>query len=415
MEKFIQKKEFIKKRSVITLILIFCYIIAYLARKGASYISPYLLEMYGATKMDWANLVAMTSAGYGVGKFILPYIADKAKKNVGMLGCFSILSGLLTICMGLSGSWLVFLCFFIAMCFFQGNALPNSVGVICKWYKKEDRSVAYTVWSASHKIGLALSGVLASVLVARNLLSGNFYIPGILSILVGITILVWGENKPKQEWQQFVHLEPAEIANDSPSLDFRKNVYFNPRVIKVCIVAFFSYLAYTVMADMGTLIFVEKGFERVEAIKIIVSFSSLAFLGGFLCSITAKKLFKDKVIKTVKFCFILMSIAFIAMSFVSKSWSVPLILAFMAVAGMLCDVIQIMPGVISTLCCPTSYSATATGYVGIWQQVGVIICAYTSGALLTYVSPNSALYMAAGGCLIGAALLQSLQKSEDKT
>lgn len=81
MKKFIQKKEFIKKRSIVTLILIFCYIIAYLARKGASYISPYLLEMYGATRMDWANLVAMTSAAYGIGKFILPYIADKAKKR----------------------------------------------------------------------------------------------------------------------------------------------------------------------------------------------------------------------------------------------------------------------------------------------------------------------------------------------
>jgi sugar phosphate permease len=75
-------KVLFSKRVWIFLGLMMIYIIAYLCRKAPAYCAPYLLEFFSATKMDWANIVALTSAAYGLGRFVLPYIADKYKKIV---------------------------------------------------------------------------------------------------------------------------------------------------------------------------------------------------------------------------------------------------------------------------------------------------------------------------------------------
>jgi sugar phosphate permease len=53
-----------------------------------------------------------------------------------MLGSLAIIAGILTFAMGTSKTWMSFSVFFITMCFFQGNALPNCLSIIRKIYKK---------------------------------------------------------------------------------------------------------------------------------------------------------------------------------------------------------------------------------------------------------------------------------------
>jgi sugar phosphate permease len=149
-------------------------------------------------------------------------------------------------------------------------------------------------------------------LIARGWLSENFYIPGVLSILGGLAVLLLIKDNA---------LVPAPVVFDADKdkenvpLDFKKNVYFNPKVLKLCIVSAFAYLAYTTMADMGSLILVAKGFSKLTAIKIMLSFCSCAFLSGFIAAMAAKKLFKNKIVKVVRISFFLMSFMFLVMAF----------------------------------------------------------------------------------------------------
>jgi sugar phosphate permease len=386
-------------------ILISVYVVAYLCRKGASFAAPYLLDFFGASKMQWANLVALTSAAYGVGKFILPAVADKKKANAIMLGSFSIVCGVATAAMGLASVWAFFLAAFVLMCFFQGQALPNSVSLICKTVSVENRSIAYTIWSASHKIGTLLAGVLASFFIAKNFISGVFFLPAVLSVVVGVAVLIW--IKDSRDGTSSSSLKKEKLS-------LKREVYLNFSVLKISGAAFFLYMAYVLMADMGVLFFVAKGFERADAVTIMIYFSSLAFLGGLICSVAAKKLFGGRVIAVVQASAVIMALCFFAMSLFSPTTSMPVVFVAMVFSGMVCDVIQIMPSAISTLVVDKAYAASTTGYVGLWQQAGLILGAYLVAGLLTHSNPNYCSYLAAACCLIAAAVLATLKKKKNK-
>jgi sugar phosphate permease len=389
-------------------ILILTYIVAYLCRRAASFVSPNLLEQFGASKIQWASLVALTSAAYGVGKFVMPNIADRFKKNAVMLGGFSVVCGIFTAAVGVSWTWTLFLLSFTAMCFFQGQAMPNSISIICKTFSLENRSIAYTSWSASHKIGTLLSGAMASFFLAKNFIGGIFFLPAVLSVVVGAAVLLWVKDSPASKFKDVS--APAGRLD----LNFKKNVYLNYEVIKISAAAFFLYMAYVLMADMGVLFFVGKGFERAEAVKIMIYFSSLALVGGLICSVVAKKFFGGKVIAVVRASAVIMGLCFFAMSLFSPGTSIFVIAGAMVFSGMVCDVIQIMPSAISTLVVDKEYAASATGYVGLWQQSGLILGAYLTAGMLTYLNPNYCAYFATVCCLIASVILGLVNKKKKK-
>jgi predicted MFS family arabinose efflux permease len=86
------------------------------------------------------------------------------------------------------------------------------------------------------------------------------------------------------------------------------------------------------------------------------------------------------------------------------------VIVFFIIAGMLCDIVQIMPTALLALAVGSRYSGTAAGYSGVMNQIGVVGCAYLIGLILTYSSGKMCFIFAAASCFIASLILLTVKE-----
>lgn len=88
--------------------------------------------------------------------------------------------------------------------------------------------------------------------------------------------------------------------------------------------------------------------------------------------------------------------------------------AFMIIAGLFMDVVQIMPTNLSTFAAPKEYASTASGFIGMTQYVGAAISGIIAVALLQKFGYASPFYFCSACCCIAAILISIVGKKIKK-
>ena len=277
------------------------YAFYYFTRKSFTFAIPSMLDQ-GYTLAELGILGSILSITYGISKFVSGIIGDKSNPRY-FMSFGLILTGIFNICFGFSSMWTLFAVFWALNAFFQGWGWPGCAKLLTHWYSQSERGRWWSVWNTSHNAGGALVPIIAAFCAYLWGWRFALFIPGLLSIGVGIFLMnrlrdipqslglptiekFKGEKNPATD-EETVSLSAKEI--------LFKYVLRNKFLWMLAIAYFFIYIIRTGVNDWIMVYFVkQKGYSQLAAGSAVLWFEIGGFLGSLLAGWSSDKIFKGK-------------------------------------------------------------------------------------------------------------------------
>lgn len=205
------------------------------------------------------TILASTAFAYGVGKFVMGYLADQSDSRkymaVGMT--------LTAICNFLFGATLDYhqqLLLWTLNGFVQGMGYGPCARGLAHWYSARERGTVFGVWNTSHCIGGGAAGFVAAFCAAHWGWRSAFYVPGAIAAL-GAVYLFWRmRDTPQSEGlppvEEFKNDRPADGRQEPEhELSFREmflhHILPNKLLWVLAFANIFVYIARYAMVDWG--------------------------------------------------------------------------------------------------------------------------------------------------------------------
>lgn len=240
------------------------YATYYLVRNNLSVVSKDVIEALHYDKAMIGNILAMTAASYGVGKFVMGTLSDRSNPRVFMaLGL--LFTALCNFTFGASSTYAVHFWLWGLNGFVQGMGWPPCGRSMGHWFSEKERGLTFSIWNTSHNVGGGIAGVIAAE--AAGYFGGwqyAFYVPGALA-LIGAVYLLWR----LRDTPQSVGLPPveeyrndyasSELVRGTPERDLSYRELLVDNVLKhkyIWLLAFANFFAYITrysMLDWGPL------------------------------------------------------------------------------------------------------------------------------------------------------------------
>jgi sugar phosphate permease len=368
------------------------YVMYYFTRKNLSYAAPSFINELGITKMEFGILGSTMYVAYGIGKFLTGVIADKCSirsfMSIGLIGSsiinlfFGFLPSLplLTFFWGINGG-------------LQSMGFPPAAKAMVYWFSPSERATKWTLFSSTKTVGTSIIGVMAGICIATGHWKSTFYVPGIIGLLTGISMLFTLTDKPSS-----VGLPPIDIYHNDvlpvkkPSeLSFWqtlvKYVYGNPYMWALAASCLFIYFIRYATLDWGALFMTEKGIAKDKAAYLLVFMPFVGVFGGILSGVIADKFFKGRcapVNLIYLFCLIFSLWGMYHFTDPKTPWWI--IGLFLALVGFFIEGPEgLVGGVQVSRVTVQESTAAANGFIGLFQYLG----SFLSGVGTAYIIEKS--------------------------
>ena len=237
------------------------YAMFYLVRNNLSTVAKDVGTALSYDHNMIGNILALSSIAYGLGKFLMGSLSDRANPRKFMAtGLF--LTGVINFAFGGIGIYWVHLLLWTLNGFVQGMGWPPCGRSLGHWYSLKERGSIFAVWNISHNIGGGLAGIMAAYAASNYSWEAAFYFPGAIA-LVGSAYLFWR----LRDTPQSVGLPPIEeYKNDFSEVKltngdkedelttrelFFDNILRNKYLWIVAAANFFVYIVRYSMLDWG--------------------------------------------------------------------------------------------------------------------------------------------------------------------
>jgi len=173
------------------------YAAFYIVRKNFSLAKPYLIKELGFTTGDVGLIATALSVAYGVSKFVMGNVSDRSNPRA-FMATGLILSGLVNLCFGRIPSLQVLTLLWFVNGWVQGMGWAPCARTLTHWFSDRERGTKFAVWNVAHNVGGGLVGPIGNL--ALWLCGGwlcLFYVPGVLSIVMGLLLLVFLRDTPQ--------------------------------------------------------------------------------------------------------------------------------------------------------------------------------------------------------------------------
>ncbi|HCC4813492.1 TPA: MFS transporter, partial [Citrobacter freundii] len=172
------------------------YAVFYLTRKNFSAAMPAMLSDTTLTAEDFAIMSSLFYILYGSMKFVGGMLVDKINPKA-MTGPVLIGVGIVNILFGFSDSVAAFYVLYSLNAILQGTSFPPMAKIMASWFSKNERGRWWAVVEAAHNIGGSLAPLLTSfAIVWSGSWKMGFYVPGAISLLMGIVALFTIKDRP---------------------------------------------------------------------------------------------------------------------------------------------------------------------------------------------------------------------------
>ena len=237
------------------------YAMFYLVRNNLSTVAKDVGTVLSYDHNMIGNILALSSIAYGLGKFLMGSLSDRADARK-FMATGLLLTGLINFAFGGVGVYWVHLFLWTLNGFIQGMGWPPCGRSLGHWYSLKERGSMFAVWNVSHNIGGGLAGIMAANAALQYGWEAAFYFPGAIA-LIGSVYLFWR----LRDTPQSVGLPPIEEYNDDHSDDkekdetlerelstkelFLDNILRNKYLWIVAFANFFVYIVRYSMLDWG--------------------------------------------------------------------------------------------------------------------------------------------------------------------
>ncbi|SJZ77422.1 MFS transporter, OPA family, sugar phosphate sensor protein UhpC [Cetobacterium ceti] len=296
------------------------YVVFYITRKNFSYAMPIMMKDLGFTATDFGVMSTLFYIIYGLSKFSSGILTDKANCRA-MTGPALIIIGFINLIFGNSSSIPVFISLYCLNALFQGSGFPPMAKTLANWFSKKERGTWWSIWNASHNVGGALAPIITSYAITMtNNWRWGFYIPGIISIIMGIIALITMRDTPRSEglpsigeWRHD-DKEMAQVKASPKNLSTKKifvqYILKNPFVWLAICGDLGIYVIRTAINDWTSIYYVNTlGWDLLKANSLSSWFEIGGILGGLTAGILSDSIFKGNRWKTNLFYAVLLVIS----------------------------------------------------------------------------------------------------------
>lgn len=366
------------------------YVFFYFTRKSFTFAMPFMMTHLGYTKAELGIIGSVLYITYGLSKFLSGLISDRSNPRY-FMSIGLILTGILNMLFGLSGSLLFFTVLWGLNGFFQGWGWPPCARLLTHWYSQSERGRWWSFWNTSHNIGGALIPLIGTYLAREWGWQSAMIVPGILCIAVGLYLLNRLRDTPEslglptieKHRQDYINKEDIEGEQEELS---RKEILFeyvlkNRYIWALGLAYFFVYVIRTAVNDWGQLYLYEyKHFSLAQAASCVVWFEVGGFFGNLFAGWSSDYFFSGKRGPVnVLFCFVVIL-------FLLGMWAMPNATYLLASAGMffigfLIFGPQMLIGVAAAELAHKKAAGTATGFAGCFAYLGAAAAGYPFGKI----------------------------------
>jgi sugar phosphate permease len=265
---------------------------------------------------------------------------------------------------------------------------PTAKGMVY-WFSQNERATIWTLFTSSKMGGIALIGIIASFCIALGHWRAVFYIPGIIGIAVGISILFVLTDKPSS-----VGLPPIEVyRKDIVLMKEKKNlsqwqiltkyVFANPYLWYLAIASTFMYFIRFTTLDWSTIFMTERGISAKAASSLLVFMPLVGTLGGISAGWFCDKFFKSHCVP-VSLIYLLLLIGSLwgMYNFVDVSTSLWIVALVLALVGFFIDGSISISGVLVTRLTLKESTGAAIGFVGVFEYLGTFLAGIGTAMLI---------------------------------
>jgi OPA family glycerol-3-phosphate transporter-like MFS transporter len=358
------------------------------------------------------NLLAGTAIAYGIGKFVMGYLADRsdARKYValGML-----LTAGINFLFGATRHYGMHLFLWTLNGFVQGMGYGPCTRGLSHWYSVKERGTIFGVWNISHNVGGGIAGSLAAACAARWGWPSAFYVPGAIAALLAIYLFWRMRDTPQsvglpaiEQYKQ--DYPPEEREEHERELGARelltKYILPNKMLWVLSIANIFVYIARYALVDWGPTYLKEvKGASIQQGgwSTTIIEFAGAAGMlsMGWISDKIGGRRGRVSVISMLP-----LLIAFPAVLWTPKGM-LGLDLFWFGVVGFFVYTPVLFSGVMSLDLTTKKAVGTAAGFVGFFGYVGRVIAGKGIGWLAQHYSWDVAIYSVLGCTVVGIVLL----------
>jgi len=358
------------------------YVVYYFTRKNLSYAAPFLIQELGITKMQFGILGSVMYISYGIGKFLSGMIADRCNiKNFMALGLIG--SGIINIFFHCLASVPLLAFFWGLNGGFQSMGFPPVAKALVYWFSPSERATKWTLWSSSHTVGTSLIGLLVGYCIYKCDWRAAFFIPGVIALITGISLLFTLTDKPAcvglppvDEYRNDKLIQENKNLNKQSHWEILKQHVFGNIFLWALGIAYtFIYFIRFVTLDWGAIFMNERGISPDRAAFLLVFMPLIGTLGGISSGWISDKFFKGRCAPTniiYLFCLMFSLWGMYFFTDVNTSWW--LVGLFLSLVGFFVDGPQNLVGgvQVSRITAPESVGA-AVGFAGMFGYLGAFL------------------------------------------
>jgi len=234
------------------------YTTFYFVRNNLPVVSKELGQALAYSKSQIGDLLALTAIAYGIGKFLLGAWSDRSNPRYFMPAGL-LLTALCNFAFGAANSYPVHLVLWTLNGLAQGMGWAPCGRSLGHWYSQNERGTVFAFWNLAVNVGGGLTGLIAAYSTAWMGWRSAFYVPGVLSVLCAVYLLMRLRDTPQSVGlppiEEYRNDYPAEMASGEAELGTRElllgYVLKNRYVWLFAAANFFVYLSRYSMLDWG--------------------------------------------------------------------------------------------------------------------------------------------------------------------
>ncbi len=366
------------------------YAFFYTCRLGLSVVKKPLIDegVFTVEQLGWIGAAFLW--GYGAGKLVNGFIADRVNVRAFVVTGLAV-SALLNLLMGSNSLVAVAFALWLVNGWAQGVGAPASVVGITQWFSGRQRGTMYGIWSTSHSIGEGMTYLGTAALVAWTAWRFAFWGPGLLCLAVALGLFLTLRDRPEtlglppvEEWDATTNgrLPPQPMGAETSIGGEQLQLLKMPAFWVIGCATATTYVTRYAVNNWGILYLQEEhGYSLMEAGGLI-GLNTIAGVGGSVAYGWISDHFFAARRPPLTLIFGLVEIAALLLIFFGPDDAWILGAGFVVYGFTLSGLIAVLGGLFAVDIAPKRAAGAAMGAVGAFSYLGAGIQETLSGLLI---------------------------------
>ena len=272
------------------------YSLFYVCRLSLSVVKKPIVDSGILSDSELGMIGSALFFSYAIGKLANGFIADRSNirrfMSTGLL-----LTALINLALGFTSSFTIFIILWGFSGWFQSMGAPPSVVSLSRWFSNNERGTYYSIWSASHGLGKAITFIGVAFIVSVSGWQWGFWGAGLIGLGGAIIVALFLHDSPESKGLPPIadyKKDHVTISTEGKSISsLQLDVLKNPYIWILALASALMYISRYGIESWGIYYLeAQKGYTTLEASSIVSISAFSGIFGTMIAGVISDKFFK---------------------------------------------------------------------------------------------------------------------------